>query len=289
MIGAFAKCGVSMSGKHLSHVGDVPSQRRVLCPWLCLSGPELRRFWLGVLPQSLSAREKARIVLQSSNAGLLFESVGLLITIISCADYVAQTYGFALEGSSLTWATSVYVVVFGSDFLLNWWAAPPGARTSYLLSWTSLVDLITTVPMIVELVFSAIPSAAAGHVQPTVFRALRALRAFRLLRAFHLLRETFSPLSKAFLRVGIALSCFIFIFACFFNLVEDSQLASFGVGAPASPSTFGNSIYLGIVTVATVGYGDVSPNTWAGKLLVVVLVLLATFFVPFQVEVIGGA
>jgi len=122
----------------------------------------------------------------------------------------------------------------------------------------------------------------------STFRALRALRALRLLRAFRMLRETFSPLTKAFLRVGIAIFCALFIFASFYNVVENTQYVTFTGATNAKAPTFGDALYLGIVTIATVGYGDVIPSTWASKLLVVLLVLVAAFIVPIQVDKIGS-
>jgi voltage-gated potassium channel len=269
--------------------GAVPRQTvtctRVGCDARCLPrgyacprGPELRRFWLGSLPQSLTLREKTHLLLLSSNLGILFEGLSLLLTLVACADFVLSTYNTDIDKSPVLRA--VYVVFFGGDFALNLWATP--FRASFLVSWVALVDLCTVIPLVIELSLS---SASAV----STFRALRALRALRLLRAFRMLRETFSPLTKAFLRVGIAIFCALFIFASFYNVVENTQYVTFTGATNAKAPTFGDALYLGIVTIATVGYGDVIPSTWASKLLVVLLVLVAAFIVPIQVDKIGCA
>ena len=132
-------------------------------------------------------------------------------------------------------------------------------------------------------------SSGGGRPGRGFHGALRRRR--RLLRAFRLMRDSITPLTKAFLRTGIIFSCTLFIFASLYNLAEQIEynfLTNAG-DEPPLEADFGAAVYLGIVTLGTIGYGDLHPSTWVGKFLLVGLVILAVFAIPLEIQVIGGA
>jgi len=56
----------------------------------------------------------------------------------------------------------------------------------------------------------------------------------------------------------------IFVGGLFFSILEDSS--------------FGDGLYWAIVTVSTVGYGDISPESTSGKMLAVILIIVGLVF-----------
>ena len=60
------------------------------------------------------------------------------------------------------------------------------------------------------------------------------------------------------------------------NLIEDQYFEYFSGGADpdtAAGLTFGNSLWLALVTLATIGYGDFSPKTTGGKIVMSMFIL----------------
>ncbi len=83
-------------------------------------------------------------------------------------------------------------------------------------------------------------------------------------------------------------SCIVFIFASLFYMV-DIQMFPFAnkgeirLTAAGNPIAFGDCIYFILVTLATVGYGDISPMSAGGYAVVVVVIVLCLCYVPNQV------
>jgi voltage-gated potassium channel Kch len=161
--------------------------------------------------------------------------------------------------------------VFTIEYALRMYAAPEHAafkhrsmpRWSHFWSGHALIDLLTILPFLLErlLPFSL---------------DLRFLRVFRLMRLLKLTRYTSATktLYKVVLREWQVIFASVFVMLLMVVLT-----ASMGYlfEHEAQPDKFENipqSIYWAVVTLASVGYGDISPITPMGRALTVVLALL---------------
>ncbi|KNE70116.1 hypothetical protein AMAG_20242 [Allomyces macrogynus ATCC 38327] len=141
-----------------------------------------------------------------------------------------------------------------------------------LVSWDTPVDLLTTVPFFVSIFLYNgrllyIPYFLRSI--PCISRLRRFLH-IRLelsdtIEAVDALREKLTALVATI--VGI-----IYVTMCAFQYAE----VMFG----NQSLTIIDSVYVTVVTLTTVGYGDMTPKSWQGKLVVVVGILVSFVFVP---------
>ncbi len=134
----------------------------------------------------------------------------------------------------------------------------------YVFSFLGMIDLLAIIPSYLSIFF-------VGAQSLLVLRALRLLRIFRIFKLTHFVSE------MRFLRVAIynslrKISIFILfvitvtvIMGSIMYLVEDAE-----DGFTSIPQ----SIYWAIVTITTVGYGDISPATALGKFIASMIMLL---------------
>jgi voltage-gated potassium channel len=136
--------------------------------------------------------------------------------------------------------------------------------TKYIFSTYGIIDFISTVPKYISLFFLGTQSLLA-------LRALRLLRVFRILKLTHFVGES-NQLVKALARSKTKILVFMFsvvilciIFGTIMYMVEDDES-----GFTSIPS----SIYWCIVTLTTVGYGDIAPTSPLGQLIASVIMIL---------------
>jgi voltage-gated potassium channel len=184
---------------------------------------------------------------------------------------------------------SITAAVFAAEFAARIWIAPERfhagsvsdavARRHYLLSVLGLVDL-------------AVPAAALigdrllGHGGPAV-EMIELLAVFKLTRYFPGLDLVFAVLRTEVRPLGAALAATL-------TLLLLASAAMYFLEHQAQPKQFASiphAMWWGIVTIATVGYGDMVPVTSAGKLVsgVVVLIGIALFAVPAGILANGFA
>lgn len=128
----------------------------------------------------------------------------------------------------------------------------------YIFSFFGIVDLLSILPSYVALVFPGLHSLM-------IIRGLRLLRVFRIFKldSFieqgNLLIYSLQESRKKLTVFAITILLVVAIFGCVIYLVEH----------PTNPQfeSIPMSIYFCIVTITTVGYGDITPITQAGKLL----------------------
>jgi voltage-gated potassium channel len=135
---------------------------------------------------------------------------------------------------------------------------------NYIFSFYGIVDLLSTIPKYISLLFGGIHALAA-------LRALRLLRVFRILKLARYLGAS-NTLYKSLKASRIKISVFLFaviivsiILGTIMYLVEGEE-----AGFTSSPT----SVYWCIVTLTTVGYGDISPITPLGQLIASVIMIL---------------
>jgi voltage-gated potassium channel len=164
------------------------------------------------------------------------------------------------------------VLVFTVEYVLRVWSCtmnpkyknPIYGRLRYIFSPMAFVDFLAILPFYLPRLISV---------------DLRFLRALRLMRTFRLLKvQRYSEGMKLFGRVLKAKKeeLFVAVFAIVVLLVISSSLM-FYVEYHAQPAVFSNipaSLWWGISTLTTVGYGDIYPITPWGKVLGGVISLL---------------
>lgn len=136
--------------------------------------------------------------------------------------------------------------------------------TRYIFSFFGIVDLLSTIPKYLSFF-------VAGSQFITAFRALRLLRIFRILKLARFVGE-----SNKLLRALKASKTKIFIFV-FFVLVVSVLLGTvmYLVEGPENGfNSIPHSVYWTIVTLTTVGYGDISPQTGLGQIIATLVMII---------------
>jgi voltage-gated potassium channel len=157
----------------------------------------------------------------------------------------------------------IFTVFFTTEYVLRVWTCRK--RLRYMFSFFGIVDLISILPTFLEVFVTG-----SGHF--IVIRVLRLLRMFRILKmathmgsAYVLINALQASRSKisVFLFGVLSIVC---IESTLMYIIESGQENSDFTSIP-------QSIYWGIVTITTVGYGDITPVTVLGKVLASIMML----------------
>jgi len=189
--------------------------------------------------------------------GKLFDVVLLWVILFSIALVmlesvrpINQEYGYWLK-----LAEWVVTFVFSLEYILRIWLLRK--PQSYIFSFYGLIDLLSILPSYLSLII-------AGSGGLVVIRALRLLRVFRILKLSRYTSEASLIMqalknSKQKLTVFlVAILAVVTILGTVMYMVEGEEN-----GFTSIPE----SIYWAIVTLTTVGYGDIAPHTDLGKFI----------------------
>jgi len=134
----------------------------------------------------------------------------------------------------------------------------------YVFSLLGIIDLLALIPSYLSILF-------AGAQSLLVFRALRLLRVFRIFKLGHFLTEI--NFLKTALR-GSVRKISIFLLTVLTLTVILGSIMYLVEKRENGFSNIPESIYWAIVTITTVGYGDISPVTPLGKFVASVVMLI---------------
>jgi voltage-gated potassium channel len=183
--------------------------------------------------------------------------VSVLAVILESVADIRREYGPALR--ALEWALTI---AFTVEYVLRLVAVDRPGR--YARSFYGIVDFLAVVPTYLALV---VPEAQSLMV----IRAIRLLRVFRILKLAHFLGEAqqlLQALKASRRKITVFLGAILTIVAIMgtaMYLVEGEEH-----GFTSIPT----SMYWAIVTMTTVGYGDLAPKTTLGRFLAAGLMIL---------------
>jgi voltage-gated potassium channel len=221
-----------------------------------MTSPEAERDW----------RFRLHEIIYESNtrAGKAFD-VGLLIAIftsiivvmLDSVESIHQQYGRLFQFAE--WG---YSVLFTIEYILRLISIRKPVR--YVFSPLGIIDLVALIPSYLSIFF-------VGAQSLLVFRALRLLRVFRIFKLSRFLTEInflTVALKGSLRKISIFLLTVLtltVILGSIMYLVEKRENGF---------SNIPESIYWAIVTITTVGYGDISPVTPMGKFVASVVMLI---------------
>jgi len=211
-------------------------------------------------------KDSIRVIIFEADtpAGKAFD-VGLIVCILASVlavllDSVAALHdrfgGFFL---TVEW---FFTIVFTLEYVIRLWCIENTAR--YARSFYGLVDLLGILPTYISVM-------VADTQYLLVIRVLRVLRVFRVLRMVRYVGEA-ELLSQALLASRRKITVFIstvfalvIIFGSFMYLIEGDEN-----GFTSIP----RSIYWAVITLTTVGYGDLTPHTPLGQAVATVVMIM---------------
>ncbi|TRZ45387.1 ion transporter [Robertkochia solimangrovi] len=134
----------------------------------------------------------------------------------------------------------------------------------YIFSPYGIIDLLATIPLYLSYII-------AGSQMLLALRALRLLRIFRILKLARYLGEA-SQLKRAIAASRVKI--FVFIYTVLILSVIMGTIMYLIEGSEAGFTSIPRSIYWTIVTLTTVGYGDIAPQTDLGQVIAAFVMII---------------
>ncbi len=211
-------------------------------------------------PQAGWKRKVYEIIFEADTpAGKSFDVVLLVMIVLSVMAVMLESVPSirAEHGSWLVIAELGFTIVFTIEYIARLTVSPHPLR--YAFSFFGLVDLLSCLPTYIQLFFPA-----TGGNRLLVVRILRLLRTFRVLKmvnhsseAMRLMKALQSSRQKILVFLFTVLSLAVIV-GTLLHLIEPPE-----AGFTSIPT----SVYWAIVTVTTVGYGDIAPVTPLGQII----------------------
>ncbi|XP_036400016.1 potassium voltage-gated channel subfamily C member 1a isoform X3 [Megalops cyprinoides] len=191
----------------------------------------------------------------------------------------------------LTYIEGVCVVWFTFEFLMRVTFCPD--KLEFIRNTLNIIDFVAILPFYLEVGLSGLSSKAAKDVLGflRVVRFVRILRIFKLTRHFvglRVLGHTLRASTNEFLLLIIFLALGVLIFATMIYYAE--RIGAKPNDPRASEHTHFKNIPIGfwwaVVTMTTLGYGDMYPQTWSGMLVGALCALAGVLTIAMPVPVI---
>ncbi|MFT7343696.1 MAG: voltage-gated potassium channel [Lentimonas sp.] len=199
-----------------------------------------------------------------TRAGRNFDLVLLVIIILSVGLVMVESVPiwrmrFDDELHYLEWG---FTIIFTVEYVLRIWVSEKPLK--YIFSAWGLIDLLSIVPTYLTVFMG-------GYQSIRIIRALRLLRIFRILKL-----SRFTSESQALLQSLKASYYRIMVFLIFVIMVTilAGTLMYVIEGGDNGFESIPASIYWAIVTITTVGFGDITPGTDLGKFIASCMMIL---------------
>jgi voltage-gated potassium channel len=206
-----------------------------------------------------------RVIFESTPGAPRVFDVVLIAAIIASVlavllDSVPEIH--ARWGELLNWVEWGFTIAFTLEYAVRLWCV--GRPLLYARSFYGVIDLLGVLPTWLSLLF-------AGTQYMLVIRILRVLRVFRVLRMVHWVTEA-TYLTDALLASRRKIGVFLF---AVMTLVVVFGAALYVIEGPEKPfDSIPIAIYWAIVTLTTVGYGDIAPGTPLGRMLAACIMVM---------------
>lgn len=183
--------------------------------------------------------------------------VSVVSVILESIPAFSARFGTALH--QLEW---IITIIFTLEYMARIWSHPK--QWSYVFSFYGIIDFLAIIPTYLDVIF-------AGAMTLAVIRGLRLLRIFRILKITRYSREgriIIEALKAS--RVKIL----VFLFAVVMVVMIIGTLMYLIEGADSGFTSIPAGIYWAIVTLTTVGFGDITPVTTLGKFIASFVMIL---------------
>jgi len=218
----------------------------------------------GFLPEETRQKLHTVIYEADTRAGKLFDIILLCIILISIVAVMLESVASIkiVYGHELAVIEWVITILFTLEYIARVVSVREPLR--YIFSFYGFVDLLATIPKYVGLLFPG-----SGFL--IAVRAVRLLRVFRILKLTHFVgasNQLLAALRKSQVKIAV------FLFSVIVLCIIMGTLMYMIEGPESGFTSIPTSIYWTIVTLTTVGFGDITPITPLGQLMSMVIMIM---------------
>lgn len=228
-----------------------------------------------------SLRQKVKEIIfgTETRAGRFFDLTLLWAIIISVLIVLIESVPSIkkLNPSFFTITEWILTIVFSIEYILRVWCSDK--PRAYIFSFWGMIDLLATLPAYLALFFT-------GSQYFIIVRGLRLLRIFRILKLTRYNKEA-ATLGLALQRSRHKILVFllfvvliVFIMGTIMYVIE---------GETNGFTSIPESVYWCIVTITTVGYGDIVPKTVLGKIFSSISMIIGYAIIAIPTGIVSVA
>tara|TARA_B100000214_G_scaffold375486_1_gene362086 strand:+ start:3019 stop:3825 length:807 start_codon:yes stop_codon:yes gene_type:complete len=226
-------------------------------------------------------KEKLKVIIFGTEtpAGKLFDVVLIISIVLSVLIVMLDSVnGYKLEyGKVFYIAEWIFTIIFTAEYLLRIYCVR--LPSSYIFSFFGVIDLLAIIPTYLSLF---LPGANVF----IVIRIFRVLRVFRVLKLVQFMGEA-DNLVKAM--VASKRKIFVFLFFVLNLVVILGSIMYLVEGEKAGFTSIPKGIYWAIVTLTTVGYGDISPITSWGQTIAAIVMIMGYSIIAVPTGIVTSA
>lgn len=209
----------------------------------------------------------------------------LIITNVIAAIFESEADYHQLYNQQFALFEIISLSIFCIEYLLRVWCCVEGekyqqrsnskARLNYIFTPMALIDLIAILPFIIAMFFT---------IDLRTLRLLRVLRLLKLTHYFKGFNIFISVINKELKSITAAMMVMMFLIIIAASLMHSIE-------GDIQPQAFGSiiqSFWWAVVTMTTVGYGDVVPVTAVGKIISTFIMLIGVGLVALPAGMLAA-
>ena len=196
--------------------------------------------------------------------------MSVLVVLAYSIPSVAAEYWYAVN-----YLEFFFTILFTIEYVFRIWCTP--SPRTYIFSAFGVIDFLSIAPTWITILFPLFPSLALLRL----FRVLRILRLVKLLQYLndtHLMVQILRNSRRRIAVLSLWIMVLVVIFGTLMYVIEGQEH-----GFTSIPT----SIYWAIVTLTTVGYGDITPQTVLGKAVAALIMLIGYSMIVILAGVIS--
>ena len=204
---------------------------------------------------------------------LLMWAILLSVAVVFLESVDSISESFARE---LRWAEYFFTTIFTLEYILRLYSTKKSL--SYATSFYGVIDLLSIAPTFIELL---VPGVASLRI----IRILRLLRVFRVLKLVGFMKEA------SFLRDalwGARRKILVFMSTVVVLVTILGTIVYIVEGENSDFTSIPRSVYWAIVTVTTVGYGDIAPQTPIGQTIASFIMLIGYAIIAVPTGIVSA-
>lgn len=234
-----------------------------------------------ILRPSEELKKKLYVIIFKSDTkeGKLFDVILLIVIVFSVIlsmleSVVVYDKTYLIPFRIGEW---IITILFTIEYILRIYCVPD--KKKYIFSFYGIIDFLSILPAFVSILFSSTRYFS-------IVRVLRLLRVFRILKLSRYVKEG-NHLAESIKRSAkkiLLFSYFIIILVTILGTVMYVVESKVNAGFANIPE----SVYWAVVTLTTVGYGDITPITFLGQLIATVIMLLGYSIIAVPTGIVSS-